>query len=239
MADRGRGGAQAREHGGLVGALREDVDEDAGEGQVGVDLDPGDAEVDALQPRVAQTADQQDIGDAPPQRLLDSFHACAHACNSGCELTRASRLAGTPDVLLSPALQRRGQRLHVEGLDDVPGLDLRELVDDDAALEAVTDLLHVILHDAKAGDLALVDDDAAADHADVAAALDEAAGDAATGDDADLGDREQRADLGLALLGDRRPDGAGRRRGRAKDGRRRSQARVHARGHRPSCAAGM
>src|SRR5690606_4934799 len=92
--------------------------------------------------------------------------------------------------------QRRRDRLDLEGLEDVARLDVGEAVDDDAALEALADLLDVLLEDAERRDRALVEDDALADDPDAAVATDEPGDDATAGDDAEARDREERPDLG-------------------------------------------
>src|SRR6185436_7194473 len=60
---------------------------------------------------------------------------------------------------------RRRHPLDDEGLDDVADLDVVELLEADAALEARLDLGHVVLEAAERADLPLVDDLAVAQQA--------------------------------------------------------------------------
>src|SRR3954452_669349 len=83
-------------------------------------------------------------------------------------------------------------------LDDVTGLEVLEVGQPDAALEALVDLTSVVLEPLERLDRALPDDDALAQEADLGATGDRAAGDVAAGDLAHLRHREDLADLGVA-----------------------------------------
>src|SRR5665213_3617851 len=99
-----------------------------------------------------------------------------------------------------------GQLLGGEGFDDVAGLDVLEAGEVDTALDARTDFGDVVLDALERGDLALPDFLAVAQHADLCVAADEAVGDLAAGDLADLGDLEDLQDRGassIVLLVDR------------------------------------
>src|SRR5690606_27644101 len=100
---------------------------------------------------------------------------------------------------------RAGQRardlLDRVALDDVADLHVVEVRDADAALEALAYLPDVVLEPLEGTDLAVVHDDAVADHARPALAVDAALRDVATGDRADLADLEGLAHLGRALDG--------------------------------------
>src|SRR6187401_1761473 len=83
---------------------------------------------------------------------------------------------------------RRGDALHGEDLDDVADLQIVVALEADAALEARLDLGHVVLEAAQRAELALVDLDVVAQQAGLrlARALDDAVGDHAAADGAEL-----------------------------------------------------
>src|SRR5439155_5563410 len=93
------------------------------------------------------------------------------------------------------ALARRSRRRRLEvgaldlarlvDLEHVAFLHVVEAVEQDAALEALLDLAHVVLEALELGDLRLVDDGAVADDADAGVALDRAVGDVRAGDRAE------------------------------------------------------
>src|SRR6185437_15448559 len=68
----------------------------------------------------------------------------------------------------------------LEGLDDVALLQVGEVLEADAALEALADLAHVVLEAAERRDRALPDDRPVAEEADLRAPGDRAVGDEAT-----------------------------------------------------------
>src|SRR5207237_3925314 len=74
---------------------------------------------------------------------------------------------------------------NVVGLEDVAFLDVVEVLEVDAALEALLDLAHVVLEGPQLGDRRVVDHGALADDAAARAAADDAARDVAAGDGAD------------------------------------------------------
>ena len=76
-----------------------------------------------------------------------------------------------------------------------PSLRSWKFVDADTALVALLDRLHVVLEAAQRVDRAVVDDRAVADDADLVVARDLAVLHVAAGDDADLGNAEQLANL--------------------------------------------
>src|SRR5215471_3823564 len=75
-----------------------------------------------------------------------------------CGSDRRRDLDGSPGTL-----RRRQHPFHGEHLDDVPNLEVIELVEADAALEPRLDLAHVVLEPPERSDLALVDDDVVAE----------------------------------------------------------------------------
>src|SRR6478736_4802787 len=92
-----------------------------------------------------------------------------------------------------------GDLPHLEGLDDVAFLDVLEVAQHQAALEALADLGGVVLLALQRGEVEVVGHHAAvADDPDLGVAADQAAGDHTTGDVADLGAAEDRTDLRLA-----------------------------------------
>src|SRR5664279_352191 len=103
-------------------------------------------------------------------------------------------------------LQRPGDFLDLEELEQVAFLDVVVVFQLDAALEAGGDLADVVLHAPHGLDLAGVDDDVLAQQAEARAAADDARRDHRPRDGADLRRHEHGADLGradrlLALLG--------------------------------------
>src|SRR4051794_6674205 len=104
----------------------------------------------------------------------------------------------TPAGTAGWASQRAGFLDHLETFDLVANLDVGVVLERHAALEAGRDLAHLVLEAAQGLERALVDHDAVAQQPDLVAALDDALGDAATRDVADLGDVEHLADLGVA-----------------------------------------
>src|SRR4051794_41509522 len=83
-------------------------------------------------------------------------------------------------------------------LQHVALLDVLEVREHDAALEAGRDLAHVLVEALERVDRRVVDDRAVAHHADARAAADRPVGDVAARDRADAGGAERRADLGRA-----------------------------------------
>src|SRR5512132_2004853 len=113
---------------------------------------------------------------------------------------------------------RRGRLAQVGPL-DLPGLvalehvalfDVVEVVEEDAALEPLLHLAHVVLHAPQRSDRRLVDHGAVANDAPLRSTADAAARDHAAGDRPDTRSTEQRANLGLAerRLGLDRPEHA-------------------------------
>src|SRR5438105_9528401 len=114
-----------------------------------------------------------------------------------------------------PAQPLRGRRsrvlrkiraLALPGLEDLEDVALAEVVEafeEDAALEALRHLAHVVLEAPELRDRRLVDDGAVADDPHAGAAADDAAGHVAAGDRAEARDPEELAHLHLAerLLG--------------------------------------
>src|SRR4029079_7439988 len=103
-------------------------------------------------------------------------------------------------------LQRSGDFLDLEELEQVAFLDVAVVLQLDAALASGGDLADVVLHPPHRLDLAGVDDDVVAQQAEARAAADDAGGDHRAGDGADLRRHEHGAYLGradrlLALLG--------------------------------------
>src|SRR5689334_19845818 len=88
--------------------------------------------------------------------------------------------------------------IHPERLDPVAHLEVVEVLDTDAALEALAHLAHVILEALEARQRAGVDGRAVAGDPRLAGALDGAASDDAAGDGADFADLEELQHLGLA-----------------------------------------
>src|SRR5216684_7922617 len=82
--------------------------------------------------------------------------------------------------------QCRGQLLDLEGLDDVAVLDVLELLDADAALEALPNLGDIVLEVAQRADLSLQDDAVVAQQPDAGRARNDALGDHAPRDQARL-----------------------------------------------------
>src|SRR5215210_7371446 len=92
----------------------------------------------------------------------------------------------------------RGDLLDDVALDLVAVLDVVEVLQPDAALEALAHLGDVVLEAAKAADAALPGDDAVADEPRARVAADDAVEDAAAGDDARLRHAEGREHESLA-----------------------------------------
>src|SRR5258708_7750888 len=116
-------------------------------------------------------------------------------------VTRAiPRVTGSSSLAALPrrVLERRGDGLHLEGLDDVALADVVVALDADAALVALRDLARVVLETAQRADLARVDDDRVAHEPDLGLARDLALGDEGARDRARLGDVEDLAHLDLA-----------------------------------------
>src|SRR6516225_9164611 len=88
--------------------------------------------------------------------------------------------------------------LDLERLDHVADLHVLVAVEADAALEALLDLGDVVLEAPQRADLAFVDDAVVAQQAELGAAWDDAFGDVAAGDDAELRNLEGVAHLGAA-----------------------------------------
>src|SRR6476469_9522662 len=99
---------------------------------------------------------------------------------------------------ISTGLQRPRDFLDLEELELVAFLDVVVVLQLDTALEAFLDFAHVVLHPLERLELAGVDHHVLAQQAEMRAARDHARGDHATGDCADLGRHEHRADLGRA-----------------------------------------
>src|SRR5204863_7292029 len=93
-------------------------------------------------------------------------------------------------------LQRSGDFLDLEELEQVAFLDVVVVLQLDAALEAGSDLAHVVLHPPHRLDLAGVDDDVVAQQAEAGTAPHHAGSDHRAGDGADLRGHEHGADLG-------------------------------------------
>src|SRR6478735_8638415 len=92
--------------------------------------------------------------------------------------------------------------LHLVSLDDIAFLDVVEPTQDQTTLEALADLGRVVLLPLERGEVQVVrHDGAVADQAHLGVASDQAAGDHATGDVADLGAAEDRTDLRLSQGG--------------------------------------
>src|SRR6266571_5036623 len=83
-------------------------------------------------------------------------------------------------------------------LDHVAFLDVLEVLDRDAAFEALLDLARIVLEALERSDLAVVDDRSLANEANVGGADDLALSDVAARDRADPGGPEDLADLGHA-----------------------------------------
>src|SRR4051794_6627068 len=95
-------------------------------------------------------------------------------------------------------VQRLLDLLCLVELEHVPLLDVSVAVEDDAALLALLDFLHVVFEAAQGAEFAVPDHGAFTDQADAGGARDLALADDAAGDAADLGSLEGLFDLGLA-----------------------------------------
>ena len=109
--------------------------------------------------------------------------------------------------------QRPLHALHPVALDDVADLHVVIILEGHAAFLAGHDLARVVLEPLELRQLALMDHNVVANEPDVGAALDDAVGDAAAGDVADLRDLEDFEDRGVAEhgLAQRRRKQAGHR----------------------------
>src|ERR1051325_1052877 len=94
--------------------------------------------------------------------------------------------------------QRRADRLQLVCLDDVALLEVVEVLQAHAALEALVDFLHVVLETAQRGDAAGEDRLRVAEQTYERGAGDLAVGDRGTGDGPELRHVEERVDLGRA-----------------------------------------
>src|SRR5262249_1551600 len=94
--------------------------------------------------------------------------------------------------------ERRRHFLDDVTLDLVALADVLVVLEGHAAFEPGLDLAHFVLEALQGRKLTLVDDDVVAQEAHPAAALDDALGDLAAGDVADLADLEHLEDLGVA-----------------------------------------
>src|SRR5688500_10634537 len=110
-------------------------------------------------------------------------------CGAGPERTRDAE-RGVGSGVGGARLEGARDLLGTVALDHVADLEVVEVLDADAALEALLDLLHVVLEAAERAEVAVVDLDRVADHADLGAALERAAADVRAGDGADARDLE-------------------------------------------------
>src|SRR5690349_6160871 len=95
-------------------------------------------------------------------------------------------------------LQRPGDLLDAEAFNDVAGPDVFVVLESHAAFLAGWDFLDLVLEALERFELAFMDDDVVAQQAHAGAALDDAFGDLAARDLADLGDLEDFLDRGIA-----------------------------------------
>src|SRR5699024_3343660 len=143
--------------------------------------------------------------------LWEPFHfTCSGRSESGlkqcfaprnaCTRLRAPRFAGsqwaTARSLWQDTRRSDFNLFHQEGLDHVAHFDVLELLEGDAALVALGDLLHAVLEALEGGDGAVVDDDVVPQQAHLGAPLDLALGDVAACHHAHAGDAEDVAHLG-------------------------------------------
>src|SRR3989442_4814165 len=104
---------------------------------------------------------------------------------------RSPSFCGRPLERFTKGLLQTSRNLQdLEHLELVAFLEIREVLQRHAALEARLDLAHVVLEALERVDLAGMDDDVVAQHADLRIALDQALLHVAAGDGADLGDAE-------------------------------------------------
>src|SRR5687767_2244219 len=98
--------------------------------------------------------------------------------------------------------RRQGARnlLLPVALEHIPNLQIFEVLDANTALESFADFLHVVLEPAQRRDVAVVDLDGIAYHADSTLAIDDSTAHGAARDDAHLRDLEQLPHLGLAKI---------------------------------------
>src|SRR5215467_16018669 len=102
-------------------------------------------------------------------------------------------------IRYSPSsLQRALDGFDFEGFDDVALLQVLVVGEGHAAFLAALHLAHLVLEALERGEFAFVDDHVVADEAHLGAAAHHALGHAAARDLADLGDREDLQDLGIA-----------------------------------------
>src|ERR671911_1989530 len=141
----------------------------------------------------------------PLVRVFTTCRFCLREPHAG--MRRSNRSSATS---IDVSLQLPGDLSDLVRLDDVAFLDVVEVLDPDAALEALGHLAHVILEALERPDTAVIDDDAVADDARPPVPNDRAADHVTTGDHADAGNPEQSAhlcgpELGLPLLGREHP----------------------------------
>src|SRR5690606_14795106 len=98
----------------------------------------------------------------------------------------------------APDLQGALDALDAEAFDDVAGADVFVVLEGHAAFLAHRHFLDPVLEALERLELAFVDNDVVAEQAHTGTALDDALGDTAAGDLADLGDLEDFEDLGVA-----------------------------------------
>ena len=116
---------------------------------------------------------------------------------------RKVQMPGTQTKLMVANPELRQGLLHLlrlVHLQHISFLDVREVLEHDAALEAGRDLADVVLEAAERGDAAVVDDGAVADQADLGAAPDRSVDHVAAGDRPDAGGLEGRAPSTLATV---------------------------------------
>src|SRR5437762_3275039 len=110
---------------------------------------------------------------------------------------RRSKFSRRPRMGRSESLRARYFSLFV-GFDQVALTEVLVVIEPDAALEALTDLTHVVPEPPERSDRTLPEDDAVAEEADLRAPGDDTAADHAPGDGADARDPDDLPDLGLA-----------------------------------------
>src|SRR6185503_18264042 len=101
-------------------------------------------------------------------------------------------------VWFQAVLKRPRDLLDAVALDHVAGAHVLVFLEGHAAFLAGGNLAHLVLEPLQRRQLAVMDDDVVADQADIGAALDDAVGDPAAGDLADLRYVEDLEDLGIA-----------------------------------------
>ena len=95
-------------------------------------------------------------------------------------------------------LERAGNFLDLERFDHIAFANIVIVFDGHAALKAVADFADIVLEAPERPELTLIDDHVIAQQTASGIAADDAIHDTATGNLADLGDRENLADLGMA-----------------------------------------